>query len=196
MACLVSVMGHARQGTIPERVAESKGKPVVILIARDLEPVALADLAAGADLIVHGRLIRQRSYLTDAKTDVYTDYEVKPERVIVDRAGPSTLKSPGPTAPIIVTIYGGELVVDGTQVRFEDKSLAKSNLNSDLLMFLKRLKGETNKFEPYGGSAGLFQIEAGGQRVRSLLSHSEKDRELGQLTLSEVIDRVRAHTKR
>ncbi len=113
----------------------------------------------------------------------------------MDRRGPSTAKTPGPAPPLIVTIYGGELVVDGTQVNFEDKSLTKWNQDDNLLMFLKRLKGETNKFEPYGGSAGLFHVEKG-QRVKSLLSHAEKDKELGQLTLDQVLQRVREHAER
>ena len=195
VACTIPITLFAQQGTIPERVADSQGEPVVILVARDLEPMPLADLARGADLIVYGKLVRQRSYLSEAKTDVYTDYVLKPERLIVDRGRPSTVKSPGPTPPLIVTVYGGKLVVDGTQVTFEDKSLINWNEDANLLIFLKRLKGETNKFELYGGSAGLFQVEAG-QRVKSLLRHGEKDKELGQLTLDQVLERAREHTKR
>jgi hypothetical protein len=66
-ACTLPFAVSAQQNTIPERVAASNGRPVVILLARDLEPVPLADLVAGADLIVYGKLVRQRSYLTEAK---------------------------------------------------------------------------------------------------------------------------------
>lgn len=194
-ACTLPFAVSAQQNTIPERVAASNGRPVVILLARDLEPVPLADLVAGADLIVYGKLVRQRSYLTEAKTDVYTEYALKPERVIVDREGALTGSRRGRLQLVLVTVYGGELVVDGTQVRFEDKSLVKWPEDANLLLFLKRIGGETNRFEPYGGSAGLFQVKSG-QRIKSLLHHSESDKELGQLTLDEAIQRIRGQTKR
>jgi hypothetical protein len=195
IVCSFPFAVFAQQDTIPERVAASRGKPVIILLARDLEPVPLADLASGADLIAYGKLVRQRSYLTDAETDVYTDYILKADRVILERGGSSTVKSQRPIPPMIVTVYGGELVVDGTHVRFEDKSLIKWNEGANLLMFLKRVKGETNRFEPYGGSAGLFQVEAG-QRIKSLLHHGESNRELGQATLDDVVQRIREQTRR
>jgi hypothetical protein len=72
------------------------------------------------------------------------------------------------------------------------KTLRNWNENGELLMFLKRVGNETNRFRPYSGGAGLFQIEDG-QRMRSLLYHAESDKELGQSTLDEVIQRVKAH---
>jgi hypothetical protein len=105
---LCSSVAHiCNQNTIPERVAEHKGKPVVIRLMRDSEPKSLADLTNCADLIVYGKLVRQKTYLTTAQTALYTDYELRAERVIVDRVGPLTAKSPGPTPPLTVTILRG-----------------------------------------------------------------------------------------
>jgi hypothetical protein len=107
----------AHQNTIPERVAVSNGKPVVMMSVRDLKPVSLADLVAGADLIVHGKLVRKGSYMAESKKEIYTDYALNAERVIVERGGSVTAKLQG--LSVIVTLYGGELVVDGTLVKFE-----------------------------------------------------------------------------
>jgi hypothetical protein len=48
--------------------------------------------------------------------------------------------------PIIVTIYGGELLVDGTPVRVTASSLTKWDDHADLLLFLGRSQNDPSKF--------------------------------------------------
>jgi hypothetical protein len=55
-------------------------------------------------------------------------------------------------------------------------------------MFLKQTS-EANRFRLYGGSAGLFEVKAGGW-VESRLKHDEKDKEVGALTLEQVVQLI------
>jgi hypothetical protein len=111
--------------------------------------------------------------------------------VVVDRKGRQTPKTPGATPPLIVMVYGGELVVDGTPVRVKDHSLIKLDENTDVLVFLYRSENDPAKYELYGGNAALFQVDQG-QRVKSLLNHPNKDNDLGEeRQLDQIVQRVR-----
>ncbi|HXW06535.1 MAG TPA: hypothetical protein VD833_14960 [Vicinamibacterales bacterium] len=181
--------GFAQQMTIPDHVAATGGMPVFLPVIRDLAPVPLSDLAA-ADAIVYGKLVRQRAYMNSRKRDIYTDYEIVAERVIVDRLRVmSSLPQPVGQSRPVVTIYGGEIVVDKTKVVMDDMSLIRRPEHSGpLLMFLRRTS-EANRFELYGDVAGLFEVKAVG-RIQSLLKHPEKDKEVGDLTLEQLIQLV------
>jgi hypothetical protein len=192
-------VGLSAQGrTIPERVAEGhaaghpRGKPVELESWRDIEPLPLARLAAKAELAVVGRLTRLKSYLSADKVFMYTDYQLTPRQVIVDRAGRQTQSTPGAPPPLIVTFFGGELVVDGTPIRITDTSLTKWDENADVLVFLYRSENDPAKYELYGGPAALFQID-GTKQVRSLLKHGGKDEALGDnRQLDQIVQRVLA----
>lgn len=189
LAGVVTSAAAAQDSTIPARIAASKGKSVHVPVMRDGAATPLEDLAAAADLIVVGKLLNPHSYLDARQTDVYTDYELRVEHVIRDRLGGSQVKRPGPTPPIIVTIYGGDLIVDGTPVHFVDMSLIRWKQDASLLLFLvSHRQGKENGFEVCGGPAGIFEVD--GARVKSALKHPEKDKEVGALALDEIAQKA------
>jgi hypothetical protein len=183
------------QSTIPERVAAAERKPVEFVQTVDTEPLPIATLAVEAELIVVGRLARLGSYLSEDQSDIYTDYQLTPKQVIVDRAGRLTPSTPGATPQLIVQVVGGELIVNGTTVKVTDSSLISWNEDSDLLLFLGVTADSPPKFDFYAGTAGLFQVEPGTQRVKSLLNHLERDDDLQGQTLEQIIQRIKAAQK-
>ena len=114
--------GTGDQMTIPDHVSANGGRPVTLPLMRDIQPLAISTLSR-ADLIVYGRLVRLESYMNDAKTHVYTDYRIVPDRLIVDRSGSmGKVKRSGDAPSLIVVMNGGEIIVDGTSVKVDDLS--------------------------------------------------------------------------
>lgn len=178
--------GFAQRPTIPDHIAQNGGRPVSLPILRDTQPVSVRDLAA-ADLVVLGELVPQRAYMNDRQTEIYTEYQVIAQRVIADRLGiMSTSNRPGAPVRLLVELPGGELVVNGTKVVVEDLSRTRWAEGANLLMFLKQTS-DANRFRLYGGSAGLFEVQAPG-RIESRLKHEEKDKEVGALTFEQIVE--------
>jgi hypothetical protein len=172
------------------------GKPLVFTETWDTEPVAFDVLAAYAELIVEGKLTRLKSYLSENKAYIFTDYQLTPKQMIIDRKGILTAKAQGTPRPLIVTVYGGELVMDGTPVRHEISSHGKWDQNADLLVFLARSQHDPTKYRLYSDAAGLFQVEPGTQRVKSLLNHWDKDREVKDKSFDQIVQKIQAIAKK
>jgi len=188
---LGSSLGFTTQSqTIPERVAENPDKPLSIVSTTDLRLIPMSDLAAKADLIVVGRLVKREGYLSADGREVYTDYEVIPRRVIVDRASTAARGRPGQLSPLTVTVYGGETVVNGVTVTLSDATGPKWAEGADLLMFLLRNTDKPNNFRLFGRSAGAFAVDPAG-RLKSL-THGQKHEEIEGAQLEEVVNRIMA----
>jgi hypothetical protein len=97
-----------------------------------------------------------------------------------------------PRAPVrlLVELLGGELTLNGTKVVVDDLSRTRWAEGANLLMFLTRTS-EADRFQLYGGSAGLFEVKAPG-RIESRLKHDEKDKEVGALTFEQIVQIVTA----
>jgi hypothetical protein len=134
---LIGVLSVAcnSETTIPEPVALVGRKSVEINVTQDTEPLPIATLAVEAELVLVGRLDRLWSYRVQDQHDTYTDYQLTPKQVIVDRAGRLTASTPGTPLKLVVQLRGGELVVDGTPVKVTDSSLINWTQDADLLLF-------------------------------------------------------------
>jgi hypothetical protein len=114
-----TTLALADQGTVHDRIAASGGNPVRIVLGTDSPLLPLTELVSESDLIVRGRLVKLKSYLTADGHNIFTDYRLVPTQVYVDRSGMLTLgPKPGNPAPLTVTFLGGELDVEGTRVTF------------------------------------------------------------------------------
>lgn len=174
-------------GRVYERVAASDGKPVRIVIGRDASQVSLPELA-NADLIVRAKLVRIKSYVTADGNHIYTDYHVVPSRVIADRSGFGVQQKPGPAQPIELTLYGGEVFINGVKVTFVDTSQKAVSTDADLLIFLNRNR-ETDHYELIGGSSALFEVQADG-RLKSLRGPGDGDRRIDGMDVEGMVAEV------
>jgi hypothetical protein len=143
------------QQTIPEAARAHQGGRIERGRVTDVERATVEDLAGGADLVLEGTVTKLKSYLTSDEQDILTDYQVLPTRALL---GNVTAKraTPGTSSPIVLTVYGGELVVGGVKVLVLDHSIKPPKSGSRYLLFLKRF-GPDGHFALY--NAGAFEID-------------------------------------
>jgi hypothetical protein len=182
--------------TIIDSVVSNGGKPVTIHVRRDATALSLEQLAAGADLVLEGRLTHPRSYLSEDK-HIYTDYQIRPGRVLVDRNSFFTRATPGAPTTLVVTLYGGEVVVNGISATLVDHSYVKRPSEGRYLMFLRNKPDRPNEFEVAGSSAGLFAIDAN-NTTRSMRRQFQRGdlSDLSDTPLETVFQRITAAGKR
>jgi hypothetical protein len=114
--------GYTQSFTIPEMAAASGDKTVTMTMMEEERVVPLAELSTASDLVIDARLVRPRSYLSDDKTMIYTDYEIVPSRVLRSRISDGSQK-PGPQLPLLLTVHGGEITLEGKTITLSSGKL-------------------------------------------------------------------------
>lgn len=156
IACAAAVSAPIMGQTIPERVAAEPSEPLVIGSLVDVRPLSLEALARRADIIVEARVSRQRSYLSPDEKAVFSDFLVVPERAIGGRV-PFRATIPGSSAPIVLTVYGGETVVSGVSVRAVSHNMRPIRDGGRYLLFLVPFDAESGRYQLL--NQGAFEIE-------------------------------------
>lgn len=198
MVCLVGVsvplVVAGQRPTIPETVAAHPDvKNFRMTHVEDYRVMTLQELAAKADLVVVGQLVRPRGYLSPEGYDIYTDYELIPSRVLIDRALAARSARPAATA-MIVTVPGGQTSVNGSLVTVEDVRRVKWSDSADLLLFLSRDPKKKGAYELLGGPAGAFEVGPD-KRLKSLKTGEKGDAIHGG-RLDDIAQRVVAQQSR
>ena len=134
------------------------------------EPKTLEQLTNEAVVVVQATLSRFDSYLGSAGDRVLTDYLITAPTVISGRLSDSIQRVPGPGAAPILTVYGGEIVLEGVTVRCTDVNRGAIKDGGQYLLFLmlSRRPGP-GRYEIYHG--GIFEIS--GDQVTGLLRNAE-----------------------
>jgi hypothetical protein len=115
----------------------------------------LSVLAKEADLIVHGRIVTSRSYLSDDGMLVYSEYPVQVRRVIAG-SFPAVSRTPA-QGQLNVTHEGGELQLEGKRVRVSNMLLPRLPVGSDVILFLRR--SPDGKYAVVRQGYGAFAID-------------------------------------
>ncbi len=134
------------------------------------EAKTLEQLANEAVAVAQATLSRISSYLDPAGDRVLTDYLITAPTVITGRLPDSVQRVPGPGTSSILTVYGGEVVLDGVTVRCVDTNRAAINDGGQYLLFLRpsRRPGP-GRYEIYYG--GIFEVS--GDQVNGLLRNAD-----------------------
>jgi hypothetical protein len=188
LTCALSAMmiAHADQLTLPQMARLNAPKPVYVQRSRELVPVALDDIVATADLIVHGTVAPISTYLSDDQKEMYTDYQVTPLRVILQR-GVATSPVPGVSQPVIVKRWGGHSVIDGVDVSLEDTDLRPFEKGVELILILAAHKD--GKYRISGDVAGVLGVSAG--RIATSISHVLRAERYAGITVAQLESEVR-----
>jgi len=172
--------------TIPERVRANPTPPLITGVLVDIRPLSIEQLTTGSELVVKGRLTRPKSYLTADENYVLTDYLLVPERVIVGRV-PAGQATPGPATPLILTVQGGELSVEGMPVRGVNSALEDIRPGGEYLLFLRSFGSREGQYQLYMG--GAFEIGRTG--IRPLLKgYGQVFTDMAGTQLSELVRRA------
>jgi hypothetical protein len=189
MLMTVSVAGQSL--TIPETVAaypEIKSHRQIRVV--DVAIIPLSELTAKADVVVVGRLVKRTSYLTPDERRILTDYEVVPRHVLVDRVATAVRERPGQAPSMVVTVEGGDVVVNGVPVTVIDATRTQWTDGAELLLFLSKAEA-SNRFRLLGGSAGAFEVRSGDGRLKGLKSGGKAE-DVDGVALEQVVQRILA----
>jgi len=160
----VSTDVAAQSLTVPELVERTRPEPVYKSRIRELLPPSFDTLVREADLVVHGRANPVRTYLSPDQREVYTDYEITPMAVIRHRGNPPTVSKPG-SIPILVTVWGGKIVVNGIDVVVQDLNVRPLEPGDEVVLFLEKA-ATPDRYRIVGEIGGMFGVAD--QRVQSL----------------------------
>lgn len=185
-----SANGLAQDPTLAERVEANGGKPVRVTVSRDVAPTPIAALASSSDLVVVGRLLRRQSYLSPNKTQIFTDYEFVPGEVLLARQKDQRT-APGPAAPLILTVFGGQITLNGVQVTMVDEKMKPVRSGAEFLVFAKRAATTGNRFEPTNGSAGIYEV-GDNRRLEPLFRRIDADPEVHGVPFAEIVRRIQS----
>ena len=157
---------------------------------RELAPPTFEDIVAKADLIVQGRVAPAKTYLSDDKMHLYTDYVVTAARVLLQRTGLS-VQRPGMQTDVVIKQFGGTMVLEGVQISEQDDNMPPLPVGADLLLILQYNKAES-KYELPGEVAGAFSVAAG--RIAPLIRASrtyERFHGMGTAQFDSEVRRLR-----
>ena len=186
--CLVHGVEAQKSPTLRERAAIASEKALTIPYIEDVSPTSIADLAKGSDLVVEGRLRPVRVYLSHGEQYIYTDYEVVSAQVIVDRE--SAARQPSPGGPTIVTLLGGEMVLEGKKVTLIDTTRRSVADGTQFLLFLKRTAEPGRRYTLNRAAAGIFEIH--GDRSMRTMIRDYTNEEIRGRRAEEVLEKIRS----
>jgi hypothetical protein len=186
--CALSAIATAQadQLTLPQMARRSAPRPVYIERGRELVPVALEEIVATADLIVHGTVAPVSAYLSDDEKELYTDYAVTPLRVILQR-GAVTSQAPELPRPIIVKHWGGHTVIEGVDVSLVDTDLPPFANGAEVVLVLK--SHMDGKYRISKEVAGVLGVSAG--RIATPVSLALRAERFTGLTIAQFESEVR-----
>ncbi len=134
---------------------------------RDYTPRTIEQLTADADLVLVGTLKPTQSYLSPNEQDVLTDYAISEYRIL---AG-ALMATPGPlgtVTPPVLTMVGGEMMLDGVPARTTNFNFEPFD-EGRYLLFLARSGKEPWRYRL--AHAGVFALN--GEQVRPMLNQSD-----------------------
>jgi hypothetical protein len=154
------------------------------------EPKTIEALTREAEVVVQATLVLARSYVSPQADRVLTDYAIVTPTILAGRSPVSTPSRAGTAPALILTVYGGEVVLEGVTVRGFDTSREPITNGGQYLLFLMPSRsGQAGQYEIYYG--GIFEIGAG--NARALIR--ERDRvfkDAADVSLRSLLDRIQA----
>jgi len=146
----------ADQLTLPELAKLRAPGPVNRSRTREFVPPSFEEIVAKADLIVHGRAVAIKTYLSNDQMHLYTDYVITPIRVMLQGSiVPGSV--PGTPAQIVVKQFGGETTINGVRVSDQDDELPPFQNGAELILVLAFDKAE-GKYRLVTDATGAFLV--------------------------------------
>lgn len=156
----------------------------------DYQPKSVEELAREADLVMHATLSRPHSYLSSSEDRILTDYSIQKPIVVAGRLPDVSARIPGQVQPLVLTVWGGTVTIEGIPVRGTDYNREPITDGGEYLLFLRKSRvPEPGRYEIYYG--GAFEISQG-ERVKPLLKQA-KDvfKDTVDERLTQLLARVR-----
>jgi hypothetical protein len=173
-----------------DQARTSPGVPILLTSEPgDYLPKTIEDLTKESEVVLQATLSHVKSYVGGNDDRVLTDYDINVERIFAGGVPARPTKVPGTlSAPPILTVFGGDVTVDGVLIRATDNNREPIADGARYLLFLmSSRRREPGRYEIYYG--GVFEIVR--NEARPLLRHAERVFKLGARTpISELIRRI------
>jgi hypothetical protein len=138
---------------------------------RHFRSKTIEELAKEADVVLQGKLSRINSYLAPREDRVLTAYSISVIDVIAGRMPTLSTPTPGSAVLLILTVYGGEVLVEGVLIRGRDNNREDITDGGQYLMFLRPSRPpEQGHYEIYYG--GIFEIQH--DKMRSIFHQANE----------------------
>jgi hypothetical protein len=119
-------------------------------------PKTIDEITQEADLVVLAKLVRMKSYLSPHEDSILTDYSISDMQVLTARTPLLPSRVPGTEVPLTLTVYGGDVTVDGVLIRGRDSNFEPIKDGGRYVLILKGSRSEKGHYEIHQG--GLFEI--------------------------------------
>jgi hypothetical protein len=137
----------------------------------DYPSKSIEEVAREADAVVQGRLVPTRSSLSANSDRVLTDYRIVDPAVIAGALPPIAAATPGPLSPLIVTVLGGDVTIEGVRILSTDNNRAAIEDGGTYVVALKESPaGEPGHYVIYNGA--IFEVRNG--RATALIKQAER----------------------
>jgi len=158
---LVASAAALAQRTLPDRVKEYGD--LRLSSAPTFPQMDLDNVVAKSDLIVRAKVISAQIHLSSDQRYIFTDFGLQPIAVLVQRGPERTM--PGSTPRLIVSVLGGEMVIEGHNVTWTDTSLERFEIGKEYVLFLQRSPA-LDAYVLTGHSNGAFEVRNEGIEPR------------------------------
>ena len=174
-----------------EHAKRHPGEPLLqVASPADYKPKTIEALTREAEVIVQATLVQARSYVSPDADRVLTDYSIVTPTVLADRSPALTLSRAGTAPALILTTYGGEVVLEGVTVRGFDTSREPIANGAQYLLFLRPSRsGQAGQYEIYYG--GIFEI-AGGNARALIRDRDRVFKDAANAPLPSLLNQIRA----
>lgn len=173
LTVLVSVSCATGQ-TLRELARAQALKDASVVVVKPAAPVHLApktlqEMGREATVVVVARLVGQRTFLDPGGDRVLTNYFLREPDVVTGQPASRQEPTPGVGRELVLTVLGGEVLVDGVTVRTIDQNREPIIEGSRYLLFLFPSRSTvTGEYEVYNG--GIFDVSTG--RLKGLFQDS------------------------
>ena len=191
---LMTCDGAAAQNLRELARAHAKGNPGEPLVQpaspAHYEPKTIEELTRAAEVVVQATLVQARSYVSPQADRVLTDYSIVTPKFLAGRAPVLTPSGAGMVPALILTAYGGEVVLDGVTVRGLDTNREPITSGPQYILFLMPSRGgQTGQYEIYNG--GIFEIARG--NARALIKGADGlFKDAADTPLPNLLDRIQS----
>jgi hypothetical protein len=160
----------------------------------DYLPKTFEELSTESDVVVQGKLVLIKSYLGGLEDRVLSDYRLVAPVVVAEAFSNDPSQTPKLGAPLTITVWGGNVEIDGVQLSATDNNREPIVPGQDYLLFLRRSRQQgPSLYEIYYG--GVFEIS--GTRLKPLLKKGREVFEGSQnASLPDVVGRVQNAKRR
>jgi hypothetical protein len=203
LACLAAVLGaHSAVGAqlnlrelARERALREPGSWIGAPPSSPghFDPRTIEDLTRDSDVVVRATLRRPYTYLAgENESLLFTDYAIEDATVLAGALESYATRTPGDsTPPLLLTVWGGDLTIDGIRIHGPDSNFLTPQDGGVHLLFLRVSRAkQPGKYEVW--HAGIFELS--GEQLKPLLRRDDGLRVFGwaaEMRVSDALARIR-----